>query len=81
MSVYEIILTDDSEPHVVSADAYQQEGPMTTFFACDRADGRLDSWATRLASFRSADIRVIRRLEPPAAGRRPVLDLVTGTDA
>ncbi len=81
MNVYEIILTDGAEPHLIHADAYQLEGPLTTFFACDRADGRLDSWATRLASFRAADIRVIRRLDSTAENGRPVLDLVTGTDA
>ncbi|HET9611627.1 MAG TPA: hypothetical protein VFP06_18585, partial [Acidimicrobiales bacterium] len=45
------------------ADAYQQEGPMTTFFR--RGDGRdvIDSWSTRMASFRTADLLVVRRRE------------------
>ncbi|HET9609871.1 MAG TPA: hypothetical protein VFP06_09695, partial [Acidimicrobiales bacterium] len=50
------------------ADAYQQEGPMTTFFR--RGDGRdvIDSWSTRMASFRTADLLVVRRREAPAVG-------------
>jgi hypothetical protein len=43
------------------ADAYQQEGPMTTFFA--RAPGRqvVDCWSNRVASLRTQDIIIIRR--------------------
>ena len=46
---------------VHGADAYQQEGPMTTFF--HRAHGRdvIDSWSTRIASFRTADLLIVRR--------------------
>jgi hypothetical protein len=42
---------------------------MTTFFR--RGDGRdvIDSWSIRMASFRTADLLVVRRCEPepPAA--------------
>jgi hypothetical protein len=45
-----------------SADAYAQEGVLTTFFRA--RDGRqvLDSWAKRLDSYRTADITRIRWL-------------------
>lgn len=62
MDTFEITLSDDSEPHVVAADAYELEGPMTTFFSTESSHVRLDSWAVRLASFRSADICMIRRV-------------------
>ena len=51
---------------VEGADAYVQEGPLTTFF--QGRDGRtvLDAWARRLASFRTADIVCVRWAPPPA---------------
>lgn len=57
-------MRDGAVTLVDGADSYQQEGPMTTFFR--RGDGRgvIDSWSTRMASFRTADIRVVRRCEP-----------------
>jgi hypothetical protein len=45
---------------------------MTTFFR--RGDGRevIDSWSTRMASFRTADLVVVRRREVAlAAGSAP----------
>jgi hypothetical protein len=44
---------------------------MTTFFR--RGDGRdvIDSWSTRVASFRTADLLVVRRIEAAAAGIAP----------
>ncbi|HEY8526872.1 MAG TPA: hypothetical protein VIL48_18010 [Acidimicrobiales bacterium] len=64
MPTFEVILRDRSVERVEGADAYQQEGPMTTFFR--RGDGRdvIDSWSTRIASFRTADLMIVRRLEP-----------------
>ncbi len=55
------MLQDRSLELVDGADAYQQEGPMTTFFR--RGEGRdvIDSWSTRVASFRTADLLVVRR--------------------
>lgn len=77
MAAYEITMSDQSV-QIVEADAYQMEGPLTTFFRTDGGHGRLDSWATRLASFRSADVLMIRRLErfEHAPADRPHLDLV-----
>jgi hypothetical protein len=63
MPTFEVILRDRSVESVEGADAYQQEGPLTTFFR--RGDGRdvIDSWSTRVASFRTADLLVVRRHE------------------
>jgi hypothetical protein len=71
MPTFEVILRDRSVERVEGADAYQQEGPMTTFFR--RGDGRdvIDSWSTRVASFRTADLLVVRRHE---AGARPAAE-------
>jgi hypothetical protein len=67
MPTYEVILRDRSVQVVDGADAYQQEGPMTTFFR--RGDGRdvIDSWSTRVASFRTADLTAVRRHDLAAA--------------
>lgn len=73
MPTFEVILRDRSVESVEGADAYQQEGPMTTFFR--RGDGRdvIDSWSTRVASYRTADLLVVRRHEADddPAGHRP----------
>ena len=63
MSSFEIIFGSETSSSIVQADAYEQEGPMTTFFTSDAGHTRLDSWSTRLASFRSADVAAIRRLD------------------
>jgi hypothetical protein len=72
MPTFEVILRDRTVETVDGADAYQQEGPMTTFFR--RGDGRdvIDSWSVRMASFRTADLLVVRRREGAAAGLRAV---------
>lgn len=61
MARYEITLKDRTVEVIDGADAYQQEGQMTTFFAL--ADERLvvDCWSTRLASFRTSEILIVRR--------------------
>lgn len=66
MPTFEVTLRDRSAELIAGADAYQQEGPMTTFFR--RGDGRdvIDSWSTRVASFRTADLLVVRRHEEGA---------------
>lgn len=63
MPQFEVILHDNSTELVEDADAYQQEGPMTTFFRCGGGRDVIDSWATRIASFRTADLRMVRRHE------------------
>ena len=64
MAGYLITLTDDRHEEIGEADAYQQEGPLTTFFSVDAGRRVVDCWSVRLASFRTADIRAIRRLDP-----------------
>ncbi|MBO0727992.1 MAG: hypothetical protein J2P57_01960 [Acidimicrobiaceae bacterium] len=65
---YEIEL-NGSSAEVVDADGYTQEGVLTTFF--QGRDGRavLDSWAKRIASYRTTDIVRIRWTPP--SGERP----------
>ena len=67
------IQVNGGEAEVVDADGYVQEGVLTTFF--QSRDGRavLDSWARRIASFRTADISRIR-WTPAAGEQRPELD-------
>ena len=67
MPTFDVILRDGAVEVVDGADAYQQEGPMTTFFR--RGDGRdvIDSWSIRMASFRTADLLAVRRREALAA--------------
>lgn len=57
---YVITLVDEAVEIVDGADAYQQEGPLTTFFSTQPGRTVVDCWSTRLASFRTADIRKIR---------------------
>lgn len=67
MATYEITLDDRSVEHIVDADAYQQEGQMTTFFRTASGRTVVDTWSTRVASFRTADVLVIRRLDASSA--------------
>jgi len=59
---YVITFGDDDKPVEVieGADAYQQEGPLTTFFRTSPGRSVVDSWSTRLASFRTVDIRSVK---------------------
>lgn len=65
MALFAITLMDQTTDFVEGADAYQQEGPMTTFFAFQENRQVIDSWSSRLASYRTADITAIRRSAPP----------------
>ena len=60
---YEVTVGDDSHEMVVGADTYTQEGPLTTFFRTDPGRRVVDCWSERLASFRTADVTRIRRLD------------------
>jgi hypothetical protein len=64
---FEVVFTDRSVERIHGADAYQQEGSMTTFF--ERTGGRqvVDCWSTRVASLRTRDILIIRRVHPLSA--------------
>jgi hypothetical protein len=68
MASFQITLTDRTVERVDGADAYQQEGQMTTFFATRRQV--IDSWSTRLASYRTSEILSVRAV--------PVADRSTG---
>lgn len=63
MSSYQITLKDRSTELIDDADAYQQEGQMTTFFRNGSGRQVVDTWSIRLASFRTAEIIAIRRVE------------------
>ena len=60
---YEVTLKDGTQERIDGAGAYQQEGPMTTFFRLEGDRQVVDCWSTRMASFRTADIVIIRRRE------------------
>lgn len=68
MATFDVTLRDHTV-ETMEADAYQQEGPMTTFFRL--GDGRdvVDCWASRIASVRTADILVVRRVDEAATLR------------
>lgn len=59
--VYEVT-TSDGATDVVDADAYGQEGALTTFFQTH--DGRpvITCWSIRLSSYRTSEILRIRRV-------------------
>jgi hypothetical protein len=67
MARYEVTLKDHTVECVDGADAYQQEGQMTTFFAMGPERRVVDCWSTRLASFRTSEVLFIRRREAPPA--------------
>ena len=62
MSTFDVTLSNGTVERVVGADAYDLDGPLTTFFTSASAKETLDAWSTRLASFRSADVLMVRRV-------------------
>ncbi len=62
---FEVVLLDETVEWVDDADSFQQEGPMTTFFASDGRRGTLDCWSVKMASFRTDRVvKIIRRDTP-----------------
>ena len=61
MAAFSVELANDRVELIDGVDAYQQEGPLTTFFAVGSNRLIIDSWSTRVASFRTADIVTVRR--------------------
>ena len=61
MPTYHVTLKDHTVEVIDDADAYQQEGQMTTFFATREGRDVVDSWSTRVASFRTSEILIVRR--------------------
>ncbi len=51
---------------VEGADAYCPEGPLTTFFCTGSNRQTIDSWSTRISSYRTADIVTIERAKAEA---------------
>lgn len=70
MATYQVTL-DDERLEELEADTYLQEGPMTTFFRTRGAGTVVDSWATRLASYRTASLLTVRRIDETASLGRP----------
>jgi hypothetical protein len=69
MATYDVTLKDRTVETVHGADAYQQEGQMTTFFATRPNRHVVDCWSERVASFRTAEVLIIRRVADGADGR------------
>ena len=63
MAQFAVQLTNGETVTIDQADAYQFEGPLTTFFATGSSRQVIDSWSTRIASYRTADIRSIERFD------------------
>ena len=63
MASYQLTLKDRTTEVIDGADAYQQEGQMTTFFRTGSGRSVVDTWSTRVASFRTCELVAIRRVE------------------
>ena len=63
VSTYEVTLKDRTVEVIEGADAYQQEGQMTTFFSTAAGRHVVDCWSSRVASFRTTEVVIIRRVE------------------
>ena len=66
MPVHEVTMKDGSIERIDGTDAYRQEGPMTTFFQIASERHVVDTWSTRVASFRTSEIIAVRRIGMPA---------------
>ncbi|MFN0093028.1 MAG: hypothetical protein ACKVWR_22555 [Acidimicrobiales bacterium] len=66
MTRFEVTLKDRTVELIEGADAYTQEGQMTTFFRTREERAAVDAWAVRVASIRTSEILMIRRLESAA---------------
>ena len=64
---YEVTTTDGTSELVLGADAYHQEGPLTTFFRTEAGRRVIDCWSVRLASYRTAELVRVRLVEPIGA--------------
>ncbi len=65
---FEILTLDGDVEHVDEADAYQLEGPLTTFFIADGGPAKLSSWSQRVCSLRTDRISSIRRVPSCVVG-------------
>ena len=63
--IHDIVLADGEVVEILGANAYVQEGPLTTFFHSGRSRAAIDSWAERVARFTTTEIRrSVRRQSP-----------------
>lgn len=62
MISYRVTVKDGVEHVIDDADAYLQEGTMTTFFSTDGGRAVVDCWSTRVASFRTSEVVIVRRV-------------------
>jgi len=65
---FDVHFDDDTTTQVFDADAYEQEGPLTTFFDRNGGGGLGSAFALRVASFRTSRIVEIRRVTLVDAG-------------
>ncbi len=75
MAQFVVQLSKGETVSIDQADAYQFEGPLTTFFSTGSSRQVIDSWSTRVASYRTADVLSIERFDmvlPLAAGDAPI---------
>lgn len=63
MAQFAIQLSKGETITIDGADAYDFEGPLTTFFSTGSSRQIIDSWSTRVASYRTADIVSIERFD------------------
>ncbi len=66
---FEVRFDDDTTTRVLDADAYEQEGPLTTFFDRNGGGGLTSAFSVRVASFRTSRIMEIRRVDVEAIAR------------
>jgi hypothetical protein len=66
---FEVRFEDETTTQVLDADAYEQEGPLTTFFDRNGGGGLTSALALRVASFRTSRIVEIRRVPYAEAPR------------
>ena len=60
---FRVRFEDETTTVVQGADAYEQEGPLTTFFDRNGAGRLASAFAERIASFRTSRIVEIRRID------------------
>jgi len=74
---FEVRFEDETTTQVLDADAYEQEGPLTTFFDRNGGGGLASAFALRVASFRTSRIVEIRRVDLAPVARVTAWDTVT----
>ena len=68
---FDITLRDHSTEFVGDADTFAHEKVMTTFYRTENSRRAVDCWSIPLASFRTAEILMIRRSEAAECASLP----------